>query len=236
MDFVRWVNASLLGAAGIILLALVMQLTAPPAATITWMPEGLFTPILGFEYLHSAEQATQFFHGDSVLLAAMKKSVWLDWPFLISYGIFLSFCSVACYKLTRQPLVLMGAVLAVCGALFDFFENQLLLEIIDAQQNAGFFDEYGRLRQFVTAKFVSLSLSSLALLPALTRFGLTGKIFNVFALIAFVASLISVASPAYWAEITAYSMSVSWLALTVIAIRASRYHQPEEAAGSEPVA
>lgn len=221
MEFTRWFNASLIGAAAIVLLTFIMLGKAPQ--TMSWMPDGFFSPILAFEYLQNDNEANLFFANNQADLEGMRTAIWLDLPFLISYGLFLSLCCVACFKLTRQPLILVGVVLACSGSILDFFENQLLLEIIDAQQAGVPFNDYAQLTALVRAKFASLSLATLIMCPTMLHFGKRGKTFIVFAVTNVAAALIAFISPAYFAEINLYATTICWVTLMLIAMRSNRY-------------
>lgn len=233
MEYIRWFRYALIGAAGIVLLSLAMLIVSPTYQDLHWVPDGFFTPIMVFEFMQSDADASRFFAGDSGFISSMKWVVLLDMGFLLSYGLFLSLCAMACYQLSRQWYLLIAVGLACAGALFDVLENLQLLAIIDAQQGLQPFTGYGLLAVFVNAKFISLSLASVLIAPVIRQFGRRGRVFLGCSVVSIIGSLVNLVQPAYSAEIVLLSTTIAWIALMLIALRVPRI-QLSTAADTDP--
>jgi len=120
--------------------------------------DGLFTPIIAFEFIQTPQEVYQLFGGEAsperdAMARAMDRGNHLDFAYMIFYSFFLFTFSVLGARELGIRVLYLGAALSVVILLGDFFENIQLLGITANLATGDFEEELRRLPLFTWLKW-----------------------------------------------------------------------------------
>jgi hypothetical protein len=185
----------------------------------------IISPIVQMEFARSADDIFLIVgkFGDpnlhTEIMEDFRQSIALDTYFIIAYTVFLAVTIALIWRrLHVRKWVLCGIPLAISACVFDFLENDRLLQILNLLDTS-FETPLRQLQIFTHVKWGSLAAVFFILAPVTLRTGWWGRFLSVLALIGFVFALIVWALP-YTPIQLAYSFVLAllflWLFVWVI--------------------
>jgi hypothetical protein len=220
--------------AGLSLLLTLSLMLAILPTRVAWMPDGLFTPILGFEFLESeAERAALLGLTDQATITNgfsaedIAQSLWLgvavDMAFLLSYGSFLAVIALTAWREQQRRIYLLAAAMAILAAGSDAMENRLLLALAQPVLQPLPDSAFDALRFWVLSKFSGLAMCALLLVPFIGTRTRSGKVFAAAAGLNLVAVLLTFLSRSWWPELSMPLTSIIWTLLFVRCLQVIRH-------------
>lgn len=159
----------------------VITILASPASGGSYAA-GFGSPIIALEF---ARGPTDFaaimdgFTGQAVAdrIAAFRRGVLTDFPFIIAFSTFLASFFIAAFKVSGARGWLVFALVSLLAGLSDALEDSRILAVLDAPENPA---SYGGLAVFASLKFVGLAAGAIGiglwLFPERGRWKLSGRI------------------------------------------------------------
>lgn len=153
-------------------------------------------PIVQLEFARSAEEVflitgksgnTEIHHQ---IIAELRRSIALDTWFILAYTTFLAVTIALMWRRMRaRKWILYGIPLAVGACIFDFLENNRLLQILNLL-NAEFETPLRQLQVFTHIKWASLAAVFGVIAPFTWHTGWWGRLFSILAVIGFSLALL----------------------------------------------
>lgn len=107
-------------------LTMIVALTMPEIP----VSEGVKSPIVELEFARTVADVEKVLAGRADIVEAMVRSVVQDRFFLLAYSTFLIVSCYLAWRRWRSNTLLVGIGLGVAAALFDHFENSVLMGIL----------------------------------------------------------------------------------------------------------
>ncbi len=156
----------------------------------------VISPIVQLEFARSAEEVF-LITGKSgnteihdQIVAELRRSIALDTWFILAYTTFLAVTIALMWRRMRvRKWILYGIPLAVGACIFDFLENDRLLQILNLL-NAEFETPLRQLQVFTHIKWASLAAVFGVIAPWTWHTGWWGRFFSILAIIGFSLALL----------------------------------------------
>jgi hypothetical protein len=159
------------------------------------LPEGFFTPVIAFEFIHNAEEVTQFFNVTSpnTYRIGFMLGNNIDYFFMFFYAAFLGFTGLGIIRETKLKILWLPVALTVIIFLADLFENLTMGSIISLHfQNQTIAESYfGNLNFFTWLKWGSIAAVIFMFSSYFIRQNWLGKTIAIFALANLVIAIIA---------------------------------------------
>ncbi len=170
------IKAGWIGIAVIVLSVLLLSIF--PSRTQSKI-DGLFTPIIAFEFIQTPQEVYQLFGREpsperDAMARAMDRGNHLDFAYMLLYSFFLFTFSILGARESGIRTLYLGAVLSVVILMGDFFENIQLLGITANLATGDFQEELRRLSLFTWQKWGGIAAVFLVLFAYFRR----GRIFS----------------------------------------------------------
>ena len=165
----------------VFIVSIVLQFLFPTEAA--WMPDGISSPIVAFEFLQTSEEVKAFFGPSS-----SERTKWLnemiighqvDYLYLVLYGLFLAAWGRLAVEETAKKGFYLIVVLAVVASFSDMIENWQLVTIVEQIEQSDFSKELRLLYIFTWLKWGSLALALAGVAVYLFPKEWLGKIFSL---------------------------------------------------------
>ncbi len=214
---VRWWHAALFLGFGAILVGLWLGRTFPQDSFAA--EPGYGGPVLAFEFAGGQDDLVAVFGPDSDSdqvrrLAMMRTGNERDYLYMLLYAGFLGCGLIALARETGLRAIAFAAGLPVLAALCDACENWLLFDIQAAFTAGDYSPAMASLPYPVTAKFVLLALTNIAIGLALARVG--GRwwtLAGTLVIVACVPVLMAIAVPSHYGWTLLAATGGGWIAL-----------------------
>jgi hypothetical protein len=205
------------------MLVLASALTAIQPLQMGPLPPGLRTPVLALELSRSAAEIERMFGpaGSAereAWRAGMLQGTWLDFAFMLAYGLFLAGMASAIGPVGRRRPAQLAFGLACVAPLFDVLENTELLTALHGL--GGSYDgAVALLVWFTWAKWLGLGGYFCALAPALWRSGGAFRGASVFGVAAAASATGALVVRGVLAEVMAAGLALAMLMMVIGSFR-----------------
>jgi hypothetical protein len=208
---------SLFFAIPMLVVAGILQWANPATAGI--LPHGCHTPIIGLEFIASADEVRDFFTIDGVhqLRNDFLLGNAIDYLFMFFYSAFLGFTALGIARETGEKVLWSAVALSVVVFFSDLLENVTIASIINAyfdgdQLTASYFDN---LHFFTWWKWGGISAVLLMFSGYFLSRGILGKVIAALAAANFIAAVIAFFHRSVMNEVMAMLVVLSFLLLFI---------------------
>ena len=184
------------------------------------LPDGLKTPILGFEFAQSTHDIYGIFYNeigniDQNIVASMDLGNILDFVYMIQYSLFLMLFCLITFRLTKKYVLFIPAFLSILALAGDALENSQLLGITTNLASGDYMHQLFYLHYFTWIKWASLSLIFLMLPLFIYRKGLLSKICVILGSVIFGLGAVSFFHRSIANELFSLSIAIMFILLIV---------------------
>lgn len=209
---------------GALLLLCAIAMMAMFPAEAGPLPRGFGSPVLAFELAASREEVEALFaqagsHEREQLRRAMDRGNQLDFAFMVLYSALLAAVALGLAR-AGSPRLRMSALLAPLATAADALENVQLLAITRAL-GADYSEALSRLQVWTRVKWGCLALALVWLVPALYRGDRFDRGTAIVCALTGVAASAAAYQRAYFMELFALGVMLSFVGLWVVACRRS---------------
>ncbi|WP_432769323.1 hypothetical protein [Sphingopyxis sp.] len=220
----RWWYVTLAFGIATLLFGFHLEQVFPPTGHA--IAPGYGVPVLAFEFARGQEDLVAIFGPDSdpaqvVRLAAMRTGNERDYLYMLFYAGFLASGCIALFCDLRLRPLLAAAVVPVFAALCDAYENALLFDIQAAYTLGDYSPAMASLPGPVSAKFLALAATNVAIGLALTRIGRWWGLFGTLVILAAIPTIMALIAPAAFGWALVPSTGAGWIVLLAVAATGS---------------
>jgi len=210
-----WIICSIFGIAAAILSYLVIKLSPVDGGNFN---SGYGTPLMAFEFANSPEDVALVFGSHegplrSARIDGMRKSVYVDFPYIAAYGSFFLLFFISAFKQTGGRIWLICGLIVVVAAIGDVIENLILLGILNDLVAAPLVSV---LAIPVNIKFIGLAVANIGAGVFLSRKdSLIWKALGALSLLGGLAVLIGLILPRQLVWTFVCSLGIGWIAMLI---------------------